>query len=978
MTIMAIVQHFRFRAVVLLSSAVACTGPSDAGGLYSPGASPGVDPLLGVRAAALVDTMVLAPAITTTSREYHPNGLLAAVTVDGVATRFSYAADGTLATRTTARGETTVYSEYKCNIPQREERPEGVVIQRVVNDLGFVVAETDGEGHSTLFERDGLGRATQVTYPRPGAATTQTVYGTARRDITRGERVERTTLDGFGRVTSHSPASGAASGTVYFGYDALGRTAFESFEEAYSPGGNSKGTYYHYDALDRLTQVVHEDGTARRQHYPGGPLPQVTTLNERNEVQTRWLRALVDPRGEEVMRIDATLPESSLRIERNVRGQMTRVEQSSLVRAYHYDEHFYLVGAAHPETGETRIGRDISGNMVSLSVGGSAPISFEFDGLERLVATRYADQTLDAYQIWDRNDRLLSVSTDGAERAWSYDEDGNVTEDRLTVGERRFVTRFNFDQHDFTASMQYPSGATIEFHPDQNGLPQTVGAYARDIRRTAEGKLERVAYGNGIESLVQFDVRQRPRVLTASRRSDVGDVERWLDMEITYDPVGNLTSVVDRANPANDRIYGYDVLDRLVSVRDGSGQTDAISYDGVGNITQRGAAAPTSFEYDASNRLVATTGAKAQTFSYDARGNITSNGTNTFEYDERSRLRCIDCGAPGEVRYLYDGAGVRVARTQSGRTVYEVHEPSGNLIAEIADDGEYQEHFYLDDRRIATDASHWAGVEGTVFYHTDLTGSPLVATDGDGNLFWRESYLPYGERVLRPNTTNEQWFHGKITEPETGIADFGARSYDPALGRFLSIDPVDFLEDNVHSFNRYAYGNNNPVRYRDRDGRLPSDTLPIDYPVPNSTACSADGGSCTTRVYQERLVPTERELEVDWKSINWDDPALAKTSIGIPEVVSGGSPLARWIKAFLHIPDALKIESVEQAGTLLQEFRIARQYYEVTLVNSREKSRTPTEYVSTNYSRLVSVTAPAPVARVQIQSCVGPLCAEWR
>jgi RHS repeat-associated protein len=43
---------------------------------------------------------------------------------------------------------------------------------------------------------------------------------------------------------------------------------------------------------------------------------------------------------------------------------------------------------------------------------------------------------------------------------------------------------------------------------------------------------------------------------------------------------------------------------------------------------------------------------------------------------------------------------------------------------------------------------------------------------------------------------------------------FGARYYDPAIGRFMGIDPMEVVDSNLFSFNRFAYGNNNPVRYR--------------------------------------------------------------------------------------------------------------------------------------------------------------------
>jgi uncharacterized protein RhaS with RHS repeats len=44
-----------------------------------------------------------------------------------------------------------------------------------------------------------------------------------------------------------------------------------------------------------------------------------------------------------------------------------------------------------------------------------------------------------------------------------------------------------------------------------------------------------------------------------------------------------------------------------------------------------------------------------------------------------------------------------------------------------------------------------------------------------------------------------------------------ARYYDPVIGRFYSNDPIGFRD--VHSFNRYAYANNNPYKYTDPDGR---------------------------------------------------------------------------------------------------------------------------------------------------------------
>ena len=107
------------------------------------------------------------------------------------------------------------------------------------------------------------------------------------------------------------------------------------------------------------------------------------------------------------------------------------------------------------------------------------------------------------------------------------------------------------------------------------------------------------------------------------------------------------------------------------------------------------------------------------------------------------------------------------------------------------------------------------------YYHTDHAGSPVAATDAGGEVLWRESYAPYGSRQIRQAPANELWFTGKREDATLGLHYFGARWYDAELGRFISVDPAGFDENNVQLFNRYAYANNNPYGYVDPDGGLP-------------------------------------------------------------------------------------------------------------------------------------------------------------
>lgn len=108
----------------------------------------------------------------------------------------------------------------------------------------------------------------------------------------------------------------------------------------------------------------------------------------------------------------------------------------------------------------------------------------------------------------------------------------------------------------------------------------------------------------------------------------------------------------------------------------------------------------------------------------------------------------------------------------------------------------------------------------TVYFHSDVLGSPNAATDENGNLLWTEHYQPFGSRIEKEQAAggNRQWYTGKFHDEETGLTYLGARLYDPMLGRFMGIDPIGFTDVNPSSFNRYVYANNNPYKYIDPDG----------------------------------------------------------------------------------------------------------------------------------------------------------------
>ncbi|MCP5009542.1 MAG: hypothetical protein GY942_06160, partial [Aestuariibacter sp.] len=108
------------------------------------------------------------------------------------------------------------------------------------------------------------------------------------------------------------------------------------------------------------------------------------------------------------------------------------------------------------------------------------------------------------------------------------------------------------------------------------------------------------------------------------------------------------------------------------------------------------------------------------------------------------------------------------------------------------------------------------------YYHTDAAGTAVAASDETGSLLWRKSYEPYGDKITDGESdSNAIAYTGKKHDDVTGLTYFGARYYDPEVGRFMGMDAIGVQDDNPISFNRYAYANNNPYKYADPDGNLP-------------------------------------------------------------------------------------------------------------------------------------------------------------
>ncbi|MBI4209350.1 MAG: RHS repeat-associated core domain-containing protein, partial [Deltaproteobacteria bacterium] len=101
------------------------------------------------------------------------------------------------------------------------------------------------------------------------------------------------------------------------------------------------------------------------------------------------------------------------------------------------------------------------------------------------------------------------------------------------------------------------------------------------------------------------------------------------------------------------------------------------------------------------------------------------------------------------------------------------------------------------------------------FFHLgDSLGSSQVVVDGSGLVVQVNSYSPYGEILSEPHKEQsiDHLYTGQELDRSTGLYNYGARAYDSATSRFLSVDRVH------QSPSPYTYSGNSPVQYLDPDG----------------------------------------------------------------------------------------------------------------------------------------------------------------
>jgi RHS repeat-associated protein len=442
--------------------------------------------------------------------------------------------------------------------------------------------------------------------------------------------------------------------------------------------------------------------------------------------------------------------------------------------------------------------------------------------------------------------RVTCMGNARVRRCFEYDPLGRATRTLHSLEGQAFLyqTDYGYPQNPTTTtgpgtvplSMSFPaapgaaSGEVVRYGYDAAGGQRTVTTQlpglpaqdvVRDIRRNARGQTTRLAYGNGVERTYAYNEASDLRLRQVQTRTYTGAVIQ--ENNYTFDRNGNVLELRQGA-PGFEHLsasYTYDSLDQLVTMT-GDGKLRQYRHDAVGNLIEgdlTGKEPPEVQvqEYGGPGRgphalaRVHKNGSVVE-YSYDPNGNVVCIGpcaTGTrLTWNAENMATEARQGGVVKNRKLFLGESVWKKEEGALTTLY-----LPDLMVET-ENGQtrLRKYFGAFAERSAEDAE-------LRFYHPDHLGSSTVMTDQAQSVARWIAYMPYGADRREPggSFTPRRQFNFKVKDA-TGFYDYGARLYDPTVGRWLSADAIA-----ADGPNRYTYVRNNPLRFVDPNGRWSED-----------------------------------------------------------------------------------------------------------------------------------------------------------
>jgi len=747
-------------------------------------------------------------------------------------------------------------------------------------------------------EYDASGRFVTKTYKNPASAVNTFAYDiwgnvTEESDATEPDNIltTRHTYDGWGRKTSTTEADGTLTEWetgwgrklkfkyyvsesspvrpwVNIWYDECSRETFVQSvgeknvdvtkETAYDSRGNISKTErrtgelatteeFTYDGHGRVLTSVSSTGMIKEYEY--GNRSVVCTVAGRGYTKT------YDAWGNIVSSTD---PVSEVTYKYYSNGKPEIVSTNGTEVTMTYDAAGNRTSLTDPDAGTSTYTYAADGRLLKETDGRGLETVYDFDESGRILSSTTGTTTTtytygtSGYEA----QRLIKKATGNNSVEYSYDKFGRVTEERRNIGDRGTYTfRHTYNSDNMLEKTCYPGGLEVCYLYDEFGFRTQVKAGDNIVCNVED--YDGLKYSTSfMDSITVVNTRDARGFM--SNRSLLYGTEVTETLGLVYDgETGNLMS--RQRNDKAEEKFGYDCLDRLVSVSSDNTDTVSIVYAPNGNILNKTGIG--NYEYDEAYKPHAVTAVDNTDgiiskdllkTGYDDFGKIKtielqmltdmmdqnelSKDSMTMELDTsrmnmfRPDAETMACGYNYNdipiinirrpfimnVTYGPDGERWYSSLTNSGRTI------SSTVYAgdyeKVTENGVTREFYYLDGNTIIVKQD---GEFKPYIAFTDNLGSILAVIDGEGNKVFEASYDAWGKQTVVLNTIGlKRGYTGHEMLNMFGLINMNGRLYDPDLGRFLSPDNYVQMPDNSQNFNRYSYCLNNPLKYNDPSGEF--------------------------------------------------------------------------------------------------------------------------------------------------------------
>ncbi|WP_410220746.1 DUF6443 domain-containing protein [Pedobacter sp.] len=409
---------------------------------------------------------------------------------------------------------------------------------------------------------------------------------------------------------------------------------------------------------------------------------------------------------------------------------------------------------------------------------------------------------------------------------------------------RGWLTDINNNAPLGTAEFQLESGDLFGFKINYNQVTETETARIVYSGSSVNGEVKPLYNGNIAETYwlsstdnqirkygYKYDPLNRLRKAYYQKPVSNVPVPRSYDEEVKYDKNGNITSLKRNGNLDNplfpieidDLTYTYNG-NKLLRVEDATNNPEGFKDNGYGNT------------YD--------------DYTYDANGNMIKDENKSITnivYNHLNLPTEIIFSDGNKIMYLYNAGGGKVQKSvvTSGNITLTDYQQGFQYVAQSLKFFPHAEGYvnvtentffnyvfnYVDNVGNIRSSWAWDDKAGIVqaitenhFYpfgepHKSYNNQSYVFVPSEsGPSYYRAELVQEGTRT--PTNFYKYKHHGKELQDDLGINiyDFGARNYEPAIGRWMNIDP---LAEQGRRWSPYSYAFNNPVYFVDPDGMWP-------------------------------------------------------------------------------------------------------------------------------------------------------------